>query len=89
MLKAHDYPAVYWGGATYFFQVNEALKQHHNTNLFEIIKLYQDQNRLNDRNIHELISSLDELSNSKIFSEYFTLYTTKSGREATQNTPLP
>ena len=87
--KTYDYPALYWGGATFFFQVNEVLKQQHQTNLFAVIKAYQNQNRLTDRNIEDLIHSLDAISNSSVFSDHYNKYAHQKAKDAVLNTPLP
>ncbi len=75
----HNYPGVYWGGACYFFKVNELLKSKHNTSLGEVIKIYQTTYRLKDEGLHDVILSLDKISKSKAFSS--TLKTFESGSE--------
>ena len=68
MKNQHNYPAVYWGGASYFFQVNQLLLTEKKTTLFAIIQRYQSEARMNDQSLEELISSLDGISESQIFS---------------------
>jgi len=79
--RSHNYPALYWGGACYFISVDEVLKSKHNTNLLEVIKKYQSDGRLEDENLEEVISSLDRISKSTVFSSHFKMYSSKSGNE--------
>ena len=73
----HNYPAVYWGGVCYFFQVDSLLRQNHNTTLRAVIRNYQKNGRMTDESLEELISSLDAISKSKVFSKM--LYTFQNG----------
>lgn len=77
----HNYPAVYWGGACYFFKVNQLLKQNHQTNLASVIQQYQQTKRLKDESLGELITSLDSISNSKVFSKTLQTFETEKAKE--------
>jgi hypothetical protein len=80
--SSFNYPAVYWGGACYFFQVDALLKQDYNTSLLDVIRKYQDNGRLTDNNLDDLIKSLDKISKSKAFSEILFIFQNSSAFEA-------
>jgi len=78
--RSHNYPALFWGGACYFMSVDAALKTEHNTNLLEIIQKYQQDGRLKDDSLEEVISSLDRISRSTVFTDHFEMFASKSGK---------
>lgn len=82
LLSQHNYPAVYWGGACYFFKVDALLKQNYNSSLKEVISDYQHDGRLNDDTFEDLIQSLDRISESKVFSEMLDTFREGSARDA-------
>lgn len=84
----HNYPAVYWGGACYFFKVNQLLKENHQTTLAIVIQQYQNTNRLKDESLDELINSLDSISNSKVFSKTLKTFETAIAKDVILNTEL-
>lgn len=63
-----QYPTMYWGGAAYFWQVNNALKDHHQTNLVEVLSAYVDCCRNRQHRINGLIKELDRISATRLFS---------------------
>lgn len=81
LLKRHDYPTVYWGGAVYFFQINDRLIAEHNTDLFAVIRSYQQRGRLEDETLDELVQSLDTISGTTLFSETLNSFTTLPARD--------
>ncbi len=85
----HNYPAVYWGGACLFMQADSMLKSERNMSLPEIIKQYQSRGRSTDDNLDDLIASLDEVSQSTIFSDLVNKFQNETAREAVLNTPVP
>lgn len=87
--KRFDYPAVYWGGACYFFQVDAELQQKHNLSLPLVIQAYQRNGRMKEHDLEALIMALDKLSESHVFGATMTRFKTASAREAIGATPLP
>ena len=79
--QSRNYPALYWGGACYFMSVDKALMTKYNTNLLEVIHKYQQNGRLNDENLLEVIASLDRISNSAVFSDRLGMFSSKNGNE--------
>ena len=78
---SHNYPALYWGGACYFFMVDALLKEKHGTSLEEVIQKYQTEGRLEDETLEEVITSLDLVSKSTLFSDCLKDFREKSGKE--------
>jgi len=58
--KSHHYPEMYWGGAYFFFQLNEILESTDGRSLIDIMKIYEPCCRLNDKNINDILTSIDE-----------------------------
>jgi len=61
--------------------VDRALMTKYNTNLLEVIHKYQQNGRLNDENLLEVIASLDRISNSAVFSDRLGMFSSKNGNE--------
>ena len=69
-----QYPTMYWGGAIYFWQVNEWLAEHTETNLIEAIGAYVECCRRNASRVSELTASLDALVPGEVFSRHLALF---------------
>lgn len=74
-----NYPAWYYGGASYFYVVNNVLTED-NKSLSEIIKLYQ-QNGNRRQDLKELVVLFDELSSSSVFSKVLEAYYELNGAD--------
>jgi hypothetical protein len=85
----YNYPAVYWGGACYFYQADSILRLEKNMSLTDVIVQYQERGRESDQSLEELISSLNEISESYVFSDLLHLFQNGSAKEAVLNTPIP
>lgn len=70
----YKYPEMYWGGASFFLQLNSELKQQMQISLPQLIKDYINCCRNKDRSLNELIESLDKLTKSEICSELLLQY---------------
>lgn len=81
LLKRHDYPTVYWGGAVYFFLINNRLIEEHNTDLFAVIRNYQQNGRLEDETLEDVVASLDTISGTTLFSKTLERFTTLPARD--------
>lgn len=78
-LKAtKQYPILYWGGATYFMQVDQALRKN-DLNLIKVWKYYVTCCRLKNESFEPLIARLDSISNSTTFSEKLKQLETQKG----------
>lgn len=69
LLTQRRYAAGYWAGAQYFVVADKLLQAQQKPELATIIKQYQQCCRLRDNSLTQVISSLDKLSDSKLFSE--------------------
>ena len=78
----YDYPGVYWGGACYFFQIDKELKERFNVSLLGVIKKYQQDGRMADDSMEEVIESLDRISESRIFSSMFERMMNEPARQS-------
>ena len=74
LMDNQQYPAAYWGGAYFFYYADKLLAQKHDTTLTELISHYQDCCRSKDDNLTDVIASLDNILNSKLFSELLRQY---------------
>ena len=68
------YPDMYWGGASYFMQIDKLLQDRHEQRLTEIIKAYQLCCRIDNEAFEELILTWDQLLGKPIFSELLHTY---------------
>lgn len=88
--QLRNYPAWYYGGASYFYVVNNELAAR-NSSLSEIVKWYQKKGNRKE-SVKELVILFDELSSSSVFSKvleaYYELYGSdfvKMLKQKTQN----
>ncbi len=79
--KSHHYPQMYWGGAYFFFQLNEILESNDGRSLGEIMKIYQTCCRLNDKNINDILSSIDDQVEGTPAQDLMKRYRTVPARE--------
>jgi len=72
--KQHEYPAFYWGGATYFMRLHEMLKEKGSSGLPELVQRYMECCRKGSRRLSDVLASWDRLLDStacqSIFNEY-------------------
>jgi hypothetical protein len=69
LMEKRNFPAAYWGGSWYFLMADQQLQNQHNMRLTELIALYQRAGREQDKNIQEVVNSLDALINDSLFSD--------------------
>jgi hypothetical protein len=72
---------MYWGGASYFMQIDKRLQEKHGLELTDFIKEYQRCCRLKDESFEELIESWDRLLGEPIFSELLRNYQSGAASE--------
>ena len=68
--KEGKYSVMYWGGAVYFLQVNDALLRTQGSALIDVLKPFVACCRSNFSGLHALITELDQLTNSRIFADH-------------------
>ena len=85
-LQQRRYRAAYWGSALFFIEANELLAQQ-GSSLPQLIRKYQQQNRLTDQNLQQLIHSLDALLNKPVFRPLLQKYQQQPSRQLWQQHP--
>ena len=73
------YPTMYWGGAILFLRADSRLRQESNRTLTDVITEYVSCCRMRRQGISSLIRTLDEISNTEVFSEEYRRFSTQSG----------
>ncbi|MFO7669715.1 MAG: hypothetical protein R6W31_08665 [Bacteroidales bacterium] len=76
-LKSRNrYADMYWGGASYFMQIDNQLNNEYGQEITGFIKEYMQCCRLEDEPFAELIESWDHLLGDPIFSDLLHIYQT-------------
>lgn len=76
--EERQYPVMYWGGAAYFSQVDQAL-QASGTSLFAVLTDYVACCRRDRRQLADLLADLDRLSASDAFSRRYATLAAQPG----------
>lgn len=78
LLKAQGkHPTMYWGGAVFFLQLDAKLQKQ--GGLRPVLKRYLKCCRLQTRSTQEVLATLDKLSFSRLFSETYQTFGTRTG----------
>lgn len=72
------YPVMYWGGAAYFRQVDEALKDL-DSSLLEVLRRYVACCRANRARLELLLEDLDRLSPAPVFTRHYRRFASEPG----------
>jgi len=67
LLRARQYPVMYWGGAAYFLQVEQHLRRD-GTRIPEVLRDYLACCRARSADLDDLVKTLDRLADSDAFS---------------------
>lgn len=70
------YHALYWGGVSYFYEIDQKLKEK-DLSFVEVLKKYQVCCRLRDHNLKNVIVSLDELCGAPFFYDAYQRFKTE------------
>ncbi len=73
------YPTMYWGGAAFFLQANDALMQASEGSLVELLADYVSCCRRNYSNVDALVARFDRLSGTSVFSDGLSRFRSKPG----------
>lgn len=76
--KARQYPVMYWGGAAYFQQVDEALK-HSGSSLRQVLREYLQCCRRDRAQLGDLLAELDRLAPAPVFTRQHARLATEPG----------
>lgn len=69
LMEKRNFPAAYWGACYYFVLADKQLQNKHNIQLTQLIAYYQEVSRQQDKNIHQLVTSLDAIIEDSLFSD--------------------
>lgn len=82
----HIYWAMYWGGASYFYVIDEKLQQEKNMRFEEVIQQYQlCCHNGSDKSLKDVIASFDEVIGETWFNDLMKLYRNEPAREVLRN----
>ncbi len=82
----HQFPVMYWGGAVYFLQVNQALEGA-DSSLVEVLRDYVRCCRRDHDSLAHLITELDRLAESRVFAEHYRVFASDPGCPSFRGTP--
>lgn len=85
-LKQKHYKAAYWGSALFFIEADQLL-QKQGSSLSQLIQQYQQQNRLTDQNLPQLLGSLDALADKAVFTPLWRRYQQQPGQSVWRQHP--
>lgn len=73
-----QFAVMYWGGAAYFMQVDEALRAD-GSSLVAVLRAYMKCCRRDRARLDELLTSLDELAPGPVFTECYRRFAARPG----------
>jgi len=74
-----QFPTMYWGGAVYFWQLDRWLEGNADSRLTSTLRSYVSCCRATTEHLHQLIRSLDAITNQQVFSAYLTSFQIQPG----------
>jgi hypothetical protein len=75
--KSWNYPDMYWGGASFFWLLNDGYNKGIGQSLPEVITKYVVSKRVNESTPEQFCQSLDEFTKTKIASELWIQFQTQ------------
>lgn len=81
LLTQGKYPAAYWGSAWFFVLADKKLNEETEVDLTQLIARYQSCCRLQDSTLEEVISSLDQLSETEVFENLYQQFGHSAAKE--------
>ncbi len=80
------YPTMYWGGAAYFLQVNQALQRQNKIHMVDVLRQYVACCRRGGGDLEQLIRDLDRVARTTVFSRHLERFRTEAGFPRYQDT---
>ncbi|ALS99119.1 hypothetical protein [Lacimicrobium alkaliphilum] len=80
LLTQGKYPAAYWGSAWFFVMADEQLVKQKGIRLTTLIANYQHCCRLQDNTLKQVLTSLDTLSDTDLFTQLYQKFTQNPAR---------
>ena len=78
MTERYRYSTMYWGSAGFFWRLDSILRAEEALHLRTIVKAYQYQNRMTDRNLKSVIKSWDLLIGREMANDLMKQYRNES-----------
>ena len=75
--KEWNYPHIYWGGASFFWKLNQRLISEKGISLMDVLKKYEQCCRVNEGSPEEICADFDTISKSRIASNLLIQYQTQ------------
>ncbi len=67
--RNYNYSSLYYAGSSYFYLADKSLQKEYGLTLMDVVKMYQNQNRLTDDSLLDVIASFDEIVGDNVFSK--------------------
>jgi len=80
LIANYHYSELYWGGGSYFHKIDRQLQAEGKMELIDVLKYFQFWVHQPDLKFVKVIEAFDKISQSTIFSDSYTDYTTKPAR---------
>ena len=74
-----QYPILYWGGAAYFLQVDDDLRQTADASLIEVLRRYLACCGGRRGELDDLVAELDRVAGTPVFSQRLARFRTEPG----------
>lgn len=77
----NKYPQLYWGGASYFYTVDEQLLAANKKPLIDVLKVFQKCCHEAEMSLDDVVESFDNISGTHLFSDLLNDYQTLPAKE--------
>ncbi|MCB9225378.1 MAG: hypothetical protein H6582_14460 [Crocinitomicaceae bacterium] len=67
LVKAHNYGDMYWGSSSFFFTIDQQLKEKYQIRFRDVVKNYQQCCRLKDKSLLSILQSYDHIVGDTLF----------------------
>lgn len=81
LFAKYRFGTVYWGGAGFYYQLDEVLQAKHDMRFEDLIKKYQEHGRLSDENLEDVIASWDRILGDNVCDSMLKAYENKPAFE--------
>lgn len=78
LVERREYPTMYWGGATYFLQVDRLLRQR-GTSMLAVLREFVECCRVDTRSFSSLVHELDRIAGEPVFSNHLEVMRSRPG----------
>lgn len=82
LLDHYIYGDMYWGSSSFFYTIDQQMKEQHNTRFRDVVKTYQENGRMEDDALIEVIASYDRILNDSICKQLMWTYRNEPSKQA-------